>query len=305
MKPLTMAVLVLAALVTFTATPSPAAPVKKTQKKPVTVPKVKEEPANPYTILSIIPSQGEPGRQVSLMGSGFSADTIAWLGTAPVPTAVISDRQIEFEIPKAAPGLYALYLKRQDGAISKIYNFPILAPKPVIDAINPDTVFGCAPDQERTVTISGRNFQEGSALLFDGGAIRSMNSSPETISFTVPHNVLGGQHNIQVKNPDDMVSGTMAFYIDMKPVIHAIQQGEERVNTYELILDGHNFQQGSSVVVDGRQVYNSTDRDKSRFVNCSKIVYERFPYDRTPKTLKIQVVNPNGEESPVITVTAP
>jgi hypothetical protein len=39
------------------------------------------------------------------------------------------------------------------------------------------------------------------------------------------------------------------------------------------------------------------DRDKSRFVNCSRIIYERYPYDRTPKTLRIQVVNPNGEES--------
>ena len=204
-----------------------------------------------------------------------------------------------------APGLYALYLKRTDGAISKIYNFPVLSPKPVIDSITPDTVFGCAPDQERIATVSGRNFQESSAILFDGGAIRSMNTSPEALSFTVPHNVLGGQHNIQVKNPDDMISGTVAFYIDMKPVIHAIQQGEERVNTYELILEGHNFQQGSSVVVDGRQVYNSTDRDKSRFVNCTRIVYERYPYDRTPKTLRIQVVNPNGEESPVVTVTAP
>ena len=102
-----------------------------------------------------------------------------------------------------------------------------------------------------------------------------------------------------------MVSGTVAFYIDMKPVIHTVQQGEERVNNYELILEGHNFQQGSSVVVDGRQVYNSTDRDKSRFVNCSRIIYERYPYDRSPKTLRIQIVNPNGEESPVVTVTAP
>ena len=304
MKQFAMAVLVLAALVITTVTPSSAAPVKKTQKKPVPA-APQEEPAAPYTILSIIPSQGEPGRHVNLMGSGFSADTLVWLGTSAVPTAVINDRHIEFEIPKVAPGLYALYLKRPDGAISKIYNFPIMAPKPVIDAINPDTVFGCAPDQERIATVSGKNFQEGSAVLFDGGAIRNMYVSPEALSFTVPHNVLGGQHNIQVKNPDDMVSGTVAFYIDMKPVIHVVQQGEERVNTYELILEGHNFQQGSSVVVDGRQVYNSTDRDKSRFVNCSRIIYERYPYDRTLKTLKIQVVNPNGEESPVVTVTAP
>ena len=304
MKPFGMAVLLLTALIAVTVAPSPAAPVKKSQKKPAPVPP-KEELATPYTILSIIPSQGEPGKRVNLMGSGFSADTLAWLGTAAVPTGVINDRQIEFEIPKVAPGLYALYLKRPDGVISKIYNFPILAPKPVIDAINPDTVFGCAPDQERIATVSGRNFQESSSILFDGGAIRSMYTSSEALSFTVPHNVLGGQHNIQVKNPDDVVSGTVAFYIDMKPVIHTVQQGEERVNNYELILEGHNFQQGSSVVVDGRQVYNSTDRDKSRFVNCSRIIYERYPYDRSPKTLRIQIVNPNGEESPVVTVTAP
>lgn len=304
MKSVTTTVLVLAALTAFTSPPSSAAPVKKSPKK--TAPAVtREEPLSPYTILSIIPSQGEPGKRVSLMGSGFTADTLVWLGTLTVPTAVISDRQIEFEIPRVDPGLYALYLKRPDGAISRIYNFPIQAPKPVIEAITPDTVFGCAPDQERLVTLSGRNFQDSSAVLFDGGAIRSSYTSPESLSFTVPHNVLGGQHNIQVKNPDDIVSGTAAFYIDMKPVIHAVHQGEERFNSYELILEGHNFQQGSAVVVDGRQIYNSTDREKSRFVNCTRIIYERFPYDRNPKSLRIQVVNPNGEESPVMSVSAP
>ncbi len=304
MKSFSVTLLLLAIITTFAASPASPAPLKKVPKK--SVPAVtKEEPVNPYTILSIIPSQGEPGRRVNLMGSGFSADTVTWLGTTAIPTAVISDRQIEFEIPRVDPGLYGLYLKRPDGAISKIYNFPILAAKPIIDAITPDTVFGCAPDQERLVTLSGKNFQESSALLFDGGTIRSSYTSSEAISFTVPHNVLGGQHNIQVKNQDDIVSGTVAFYIDMKPVIHAVHQGEERVNSYELILEGHNFQQGSSVVVDGKQLYNGTDRDKSRFVNCSRIIYERYPYDRSTKSLKIQVVNPNGEESPIMTVSAP
>jgi IPT/TIG domain len=304
MKIIAVTALSLAILLTVAAPHASSAPLKKVPKKTVPA-SSKEDPVTPYTILSIIPSQGEPGKRVSLMGAGFSADTLAWLGTTAVLTAVISDRQIEFEVPRVDPGLYALYLKRPDGVISKIYNFPILALKPAIDAITPDTVFGCAPDQERLVTLSGRNFQESSALLFDGGTIRSSYSSPETLSFTVPHNVLGGQHNIQVKNLDDIVSGTVAFYIDMKPVIHAVHQGEERVNSYELILEGHNFQQGSSVVVDGRQIYNNTDRDKSRFVNCARIVYERFPYDRSTKSLKIQVVNPNGEESPIVTVSAP
>jgi len=303
MKTFTVTVMA-ATLLTLTAPPASAAPPKRSQKKPVPA-VTREEPASLYTILSIIPSQGEPGKQVNLMGSGFTPDTLAWLGATAVPTSVISDRQIEFEVPRMDPGLYALYLKRSDGAVSKIYNFPIIAPKPVIDAITPDTVFGCASDQERTVTLSGKNFQESSAILFDGATIRSSYTSSDSISFTAPRNVLGGQHNIQVKNLNDIVSGTVAFYIDVKPIIHTVHQGEERVNSYELVLEGHNFQQSSSVVVDGRQIYNNTDRDKIRFVNCSRIIYERYPYDRSSKSLRIQVVNPNGEESHIVTVSAP
>ncbi len=304
MKTSVVTALLLATLIAFTSPPAGAAPLKKGQKKSAPA-ATKEEPVTPYTILSIIPSQGEPGRRVNLMGSGFSADTQAWLGATVISTSVINDKQIEFEIPRIEPGLYALYLKRPDGATSKIYNFPILAPKPVIDTLTPDTVFGCAPDQERIVNLSGRNFQESSAILFDGGTIRSAFTSSEALSFTVPHNVLGGQHNIQVKNPNDIVSGTTAFYIDMKPVIHTVHQGEERVNSYDLILEGHNFQQSSAVIIDGRQIFNGADRDRSRFISCSRIIYERFPYDRSNKSLKIQVVNPNGEESAVMTVTAP
>ena len=304
MKAITITALLLSAMFTLSSPSAGAAPVKKGQKK--NVPTVaKEDPVSPYVILSIIPSQGEPGKRVSLMGSGFSADTSAWLGTTTVPTTIINDKQLEFDIPRIEPGLYALYLKRTDGAVSKIYNFPVTAPKPVIDTITPDTVFGCAPDTERTVTLSGKNFQESSSIVFDGGTIRSIFTSPEAVSFTVPHNVLGGQHNIQIKNTNDIVSGTVAFYIDMKPVIHNIYQGEERVNSYDLILEGHNFQQGSSVVVDGRQVYNGIDRDKIRFVNCTRIIYERFPYDRSPRSMRIQIINPNGEESPIMTISAP
>ena len=304
MKPIIVTLLAVTLLAAVAALPATAAPPRKTPKKSAPVPS-REEPANPYTILSIIPSQGEPGKRVSLMGAGFSADTQAWLGVMSVPTTVVSDRQLEFEIPRVDPGLYALYLRRPDGATSKSYNFPVLAPRPAIDAITPDTVYGCAPDQERLTVISGRNFQEHSAVLFDGAAIRSNYGSPEALSFTVPPNVLGGQHNIQVKNPDDTVSGTVAFYVDMKPSLRAVTTGEERVNSYELILEGHNFQQGSAVMVDGNRIYNGIDRDRVRFVNCTRLVYERFPWDRSTKSIRIQVINPNGEESQVMTVSAP
>ena len=82
-------------------------------------------------ILSIIPSQGEPGTVVTLYGMGFTADVNVFLGNAGLPAAVTNARQLSFEIPKLNTGLYALYLKRDDGTTSRPYNFNILPLKPV------------------------------------------------------------------------------------------------------------------------------------------------------------------------------
>ncbi len=267
-----------------------------------------EEHRTTVNILSIIPAQGEPGGSVTLYGNGFSEGITAYLGNTPIPARVQSARNLSFDIPKLDPGLYALYLKRKDGTTSSIYNFTILPLKPVVSGIQPDRISACDSGGAREAQIMGRNFQDQSMVMFDGAAIKSRVTSPDTIAFTVP-DVQAGLHQVQVKNPGDVYSTVMGLFIDGKPEITGITQGDQYVNYYNLIINGRNFQQNSSLIVDGSSVPGiaayAAGREKFVYVNCNQLIYERYPYDTSPKNIRLQVLNPNGDSSAVVQITAP
>jgi hypothetical protein len=278
----------------------------------------------PVTILSIIPAQGEPGMTVILSGNGFTEGTTVFLAATEIPAMLVGPKQISFEIPELPAGLYALYIKRGDGTTSRTYSFSLSSPKPVVSDLTPDTVYSCGAESERTVSVAGRNFRSGSQLLFDGAAIRSRLNSTESISFIAPQ-VAGGLHQIQVRSPDGTLSGTLGLMIDAKPTITSVYSGDEYVNYYNLVIEGKNFQQNSEVVImeekslelSGQQLAvdvkrlrsgmngGVTERDRVVFVNCNKIVYQRFPYSNVTKNFKVQVLNPGSGESDVISVSAP
>jgi hypothetical protein len=280
--------------------PTAAPQSTKTAESPKPLP-------TPPAVLSIIPAQGEPGIGVILSGTGFNATTTVWLGTSEIRTRLLGAEQLSFELPQLAPGLYALFLKNGTGLTSKTYSFNVLPRKPVATALAPESISACSQDQEREVTVRGRNFAEDSSVLFDGAAVRSRFTSPEAMIFAVPP-VAGGLHNIQVKNNDETTSGTIALLIDARPEITSVTIGTEAVNHYELQLRGKNFQQGSSVIVDGRRIgmglANPGDRDRVIYMNCNHLIYQRYPYDPTAKELRLQVVNGN-EQSAAISISAP
>lgn len=281
-------------------------------------------PPTPITILSIIPAQGEPSTSVTLSGSGFSDKTTAYLGNTEVPTQVLSPKLLTFDIPNLAPGLYALFLRRADGTTSRTYNFALLPAKPEIYAISPDTMYVCSADMDRDVVITGRNFLRSSQILFDGAAIRGSFISPETFTFTVPR-IAAGLHQIQIRNAAGTVSGAQGLLIDGRPEIDSIVPGEEYVNNYNMMIGGRNFQQDSTIVITEERdlgqtgiqqpVYdvkrlrsgmaNATEKERAVFVNCGKLIYQRYPYSTTPKNFRVQVINPDGEESSVVQVSAP
>lgn len=269
----------------------------------------KNEKAQPITIISIIPAQGAPGTTITLYGSGFSDKTIALLGSQEAPSRMIGPKQFAFQAPQLSPGLYALFLKREDGVTSKTYNFTLLPLKPVITDLDPATLDVCATGSAREVTILGRNFQEGSHVMFDGAMIKSHRLSAESISFNVPQ-VAGGQHQVQVRSPQETSSDAVALFINARPEIESVTQGGEYVNYYELIIEGRNFQQGSSVIVDGRRMAGGGmaepgERERIIFSNCNRLVYLRHPYDPSQKSFHLQVINPDNGESSVVTVNAP
>jgi len=267
------------------------------------------QPAAP-AILSIIPSQSEPGGKVTMFGSGLGAQASAFLGSIELPVRLIEGRQAEFTIPPTAePGLYALYLRRSDGAVSRPYNFNVLIQRPVLNSISPEVISYCTQGGEREVTARGQNFTEQSQLVFDGAVLRSRFISSEAISFTVPL-VAGGLHQVMIRNSPDNASVAMGLIIDTKPEIAQVMIGNRYVNYYELIISGKNFQQNSSIYVDGTRIGGQggadlAERDKLIYVDCGRLIYQRNPYSQVDKDFRILVMNPGGEASQTVNVTAP
>lgn len=261
---------------------------------------------SPPALLSIIPSQGEPGTSVILSGPGFNESTTVWLGTNEIPTRVLGSEQISFEIPLLPSGVYALFVKNSTGVTSKTYSFNLLPRKPIITELVPETLVACS--QERDVTIRGKNFSEGAVVLFDGAAIRNRFVSPEQITVSIPA-IAGGLHHVQLKNPDETVSTTMALMIDAQPEITSVSIGNEEVNFYELHIRGRNFQQGSNLIVDGRSIgtgiANPGDRDLVIYMDCNHLIYQRYPFSPVARELRIQVVNKGGAQSSTFTTSAP
>jgi len=262
----------------------------------------------PLSVLSIIPAQGEPGTTVTLNGTGFTRATTAMLGILELPSTVVGGKLLSIVLPDLAPGVYALYLKREDGSTSRAYNFMLLPQKPVASSLAPDTISSCASGRDREVVISGANFQSGTRILLDGAAISTRFISSSAISFLAPQ--LGpGLHQVQVLNPPEALSGTLALFLDSRPEILGVTVGNEYVSYYELIVTGKNFQQTSVLVADGVRVGSRSpavgDRDQLVYQGCNQILYQRHPYDPSPKEMKLQVVNQNGEESNLFSISAP
>jgi IPT/TIG domain-containing protein len=259
-------------------------------------------------ILSIIPAQAEPGSKVMLFGSGLGVQASAYLGSVEIPARVTDGRQAEFSIPQQlAPGLYALYLKRSDGAVSRPYNFTILPQRPVLIGLSPDVISSCTQGAEREVTARGHNFIETSQLVFDGAVLKSRFVSTEALTFSVP-NVSGGLHQVVVRNSPENGSVALGLMIETKPEIVQVMIDSQYVNYYELVIVGKNFQQNSSVYVDGQKIGGSQDlaeREKLIYVDCTRLVYQRHPYSPVNKDFRILVMNPGGETSQIINVTAP
>jgi hypothetical protein len=267
-------------------------------------------PASVPAILSIIPAQSEPGGKVTMFGSSFGTQASAYLGSVEIPARVTEGKQAEFVIPpQIDAGLYALYLKRSDGAVSRPYNFTVLPLRPVLSGLSPEVINSCAQGAEREVTARGQNFVENSQIVFDGAVLKSRSLSSDSIVFSVPQ-VAGGLHQVVVRNSPENASVAQGLLIETKPEIEQVMIGSRYVNYYELVIVGKNFQQASGVYVDGNKIggqggQNLAEREKLIYVDCTKLIYQRHPYSTVNKDFTIMVVNPSGEASQTINVTAP
>lgn len=267
-----------------------------------------DNPAAAPSILSIIPGQAQPGSVVVISGGGFNTGSALFLGIREIPYQTVTGQQISFELPQMPAGNYAIYIRNKNGAASKAYSFAVTPVKPSVSALSPESIPLCAADNDRQITVTGNNFLAGAHLLFDGAVIKGRRISAEEMTFKAPQ-VTGGLHHVQVKNPEETLSAALALVISSQPEIRNVHQGNDYVNYYELNIEGINFQHGSTLIVDGRKIQsgvaNPVDRDRLVFIDCNRLTYQRYPADPSIKSFQMVIVNPNGEESPQFTVSAP
>lgn len=256
-------------------------------------------------VLSIVPSQAEPGSMVSLSLTKVPDGMKLMLGGEEVPWKFVDERRINFTIsPKTQPGQYSLSVHTENG-ITRSYSFTVIPLRPVAVSISPDRITSCVSNEVREVTVNGRNFTASSQLLFDGAIIRSRTIPPDTIHFTAPP-TRGGLHKIAVKNGDQTTT-PLGLSIISAPEISAVSIGADHVSSYELTIEGDNFQQTSALLVNGVRVdtAGSLQGELLVYVDCTKLIYQRRPYSSTPRKLRLQVINPDGEASKTIVVSAP
>lgn len=254
--------------------------------------------------LSITPAQSEPGGRVVMTMNGPVGGARLYIGGKRIPTEQLDEHHLAFSVPTLPAGLYALGLLTPDG-ISRSYNFTILAIRPVTIRIEPDQITGCALNGSTEAIVYGRHFTESTQLLFDGAIIASQYQSPETIKFRIPR-VSGGLHQVTVRTQNESTT-PLAFNILTQPEINSVSIGTDRVTSYDLIINGSNFQQGSQLLVDGVRVESSSRGPGGQLtsIDCNLMIYQRSPITSTPVPLKLQVVNPGGETSQPYLVTAP
>ena len=254
--------------------------------------------------LSITPTQAEPGaRAVISMNSSIHGARL-YLGGTELTAEKLDGSKLAFIVPDIPPGLYALGLLFSDNT-SRSYSFTVLPQRPVTLKIEPDQVTGCSLNEAVEATVYGRHFTETTQLLFDGAIIASRYQSSEAIRFRIPR-VTGGLHQVTVRSNNENAT-PLALSILTQPEINTVSTGTDRVTSYDLIIEGSNFQQGSQLLVDGLRVDSSGTSPTGQItsIDCNRMVYQRKPFSSTPRPLKLQVVNPGGETSSAYLMITP
>ncbi len=268
--------------------------------------------ATALEIVSISPSTAAVGSRVSVTGGPFEAGLQVLIGDRAVQPAAVTERRLAFDVPTLPAGDYLLSLKRGDKATVRPFLLKVVDPQPVIHSLDPLRVDHCSSGEARRITVDGRDFAVGARLLVDGAQLPAEQVSSSRIDFVLP-DLEAGLHRVEIVNPDGNSSLPFAVLIDGVPEILSVVPGEDRVVSYDLLIQGRNFSASSDLLVNGVSVNSSLSplgkrgagRDAVIFIDCESLVYTRYPMSREPVPMALTVIIPGAERSAPFHITAP
>jgi len=269
-------------------------------------------------IVSVTPAVVTTGDTVTITGGPFPSDTRIVLGDQLLIPTQTGENLLVFTVPPLVSGDYALMLSVGGRVLASRFSLRLIEPEPRIERISPANIDECSTPVERRVAVSGASFSPAAQLLLDGAAIPVDRLEASEILFTAPP-LKGGVHQLQVVNSTERKSLPFALFVNSIPEIRSVEQGNDDVTSYELTIHGKNFLFSTTLVVDGTPI-NPTftsdgdqmvlpplqkGSDSVRYVDCTTLVYTRYPSSRQLKRVSLQVINPGGSQSPVYHVSIP
>jgi hypothetical protein len=156
-------------------------------------------------VTEISPVDVFPGNPITIKGSKFTHTDTVFVGIIPLTPTVNADESISVTIPLTIDGGgKSVYVRRAaDGTESNHMQIQV---KPQLDVL-PASL---APATQ--VSITGKAFINGASVLINGNAIPANVASRTQLTFTMPGTggagSSGGNVNVQVRNPDGLVSNS-------------------------------------------------------------------------------------------------
>lgn len=267
----------------------------------------------PATVLAIpnlagiFPAVANPGSAVTIIGGPFEPQIQIVFGDRTLRPASIADKQLTFIVPQLPEGDYLLFLQAGEEKSERSLFFRVVLPAPGITNLAPSKIEACATGDQRQVVLQGRDLHTGVQILLDGVSLAASHSG-NSLSFTLPE-MPPGMHQVQLVNPDGKRSIPASLLIDALPEIQSVSRGEENVNYYELQITGKNFLYNSTLVVNGRPITpfypGSLQVDSISYRDCNTLIYKRYPPSNQPTHINLQIINPDGKESAVYSLSTP
>lgn len=189
-------------------------------------------------IVSFSPTNGATGTNVTITGNGFTgvtAVTFGGVGTAPIS---VTSTQIVVAVPSGA-GSGLLTVTNSFGGDASTNTFYVA---PRIVSINPNVL-----SVGETLTITGTNFLDATAVLFGTNSVESQFTvlNNRQITATVPVGAKTGR--VKVVTPGgEATSDSTLIVVSPEPVITSFSPGSGTVGTV-VTINGNNLSPAISV----------------------------------------------------------
>jgi len=251
---------------------------------------------------SLQPTSAVPGETITLGGSDWPFDFQLLLGEQTIPFERVSATEIQFRVPDLPVGEYVVGILPAAAAsrTESRFTLSITAPTPHIESMDPEQLPACR-ESTSEIVIHGRNISPTTQVLLNEGSLPVKTRSPSSITFVMPK-ISAGLQRIQLANPDGQKSLPANLEVTGQPQIDELEIGGDQVLSYQIRILGVNFSPQSRLLVNGAAVINhpgllKEGDDRVSYLNCSTLLYQRYPLSGQAQDLEFQVHNPDGQVS--------